>query len=292
MTKLSQFDLISTTPYYLEKVGHVKAVTLHDIDLLPKKQMDYSLYIQVLRMTREDYIKLAQVDEEKLGEIEAFLTDNGLKLTIFDLITTNPTTLNELILAFNFFFAEEVVYDPKASAFLLYASLRTDEDGNFIEDPVGTVTRNNYDDVTDIILQRCFAKSDEDEEEEEPRFKNEKARKMYERQKAARERIKKQQATANAEFLDLGNIVRHLASRQNGLNMLNIWEMTIYNVYDQFEIERQNVGYELSFRNYSIWGGDEKHKFDIDSWYKSQRSDAEDLNSGLYQMAKDVNSQH
>lgn len=61
------------------------------------------------------------------------------------------------------------------------------------------------------------------------------------------------------------NIVSSLAVHHNSLNMLNIWQMTVYQLYDTFE--RQYIKQQLDIMglHYAAWGGE----YPFDEWCKS-----------------------
>lgn len=288
MMRLSKYDLISPSAYLMDGVGHIKAVQLKDIDALPYKLDTYRWYLAALMFSINDYIEQLGVEQETIDSAKETYEASGLEFTVFDLHLVNAGMISTLLLALDFFISEDVSWDSKISAFVVHNGTSINENGEEVaDDIVGHITRDNYQDVVDVILQRCAVKTADDIEEEHPRFKNEKARKMWERYQAFVKKQKEAETQKNSEFFELGNIISALAHKQPSLNMLNIWDMTIYNVYDQFDFERDGVGYDISALNYSVWGADEKHHFDIDAWFK-RKSPVTGSSDDLFSMAQNA----
>lgn len=287
MIKLSRYDLISPTPYWVEGVGHVEAIKLKDVDALPSKYDTYKQFVSLLLLDIDDYIEQFHIPKETIENVQKEFEQHDLTLCVYDIHIVNKQILGELLLALNFFITEDVSFDHEQGNFIVHNGFIDEGDVETPKDIVGYINRDNYTDVVEVILQRLGVKSAEDIEEEHPKFANEKARQMWERQQKFFKEQQDRESKANAEFFDLGNIISSLANRQSGLNMINIWDMTLYNVYDQFDFERDGAVYTISALNYSVWGSDEKHKFDIDAWFKRKPPVAGDSDD-LFSMAQNA----
>lgn len=237
---LSKYDLISPSPYYMDGVGHVKAIKLSEIDALFDKVATYDAYTAIVSGNASTYVKL-------------FKLEDADEKTAYEILTHYREITNWALLAYNFFFTEEVVYLDDAKQFVLY-----DKESDSV---TGYITAKNFEEVSSVILQRC-ALSGGDRKAEEPKFKNEKARRNYEKMYG-----KTPKDYADRENYDLGNIIAHLAAKGDGLNILNIWDMSVYNVYDQFMIARKLEAHEVTATSLAVWG-DKENKIDLDSWYK------------------------
>ena len=83
-------------------------------------------------------------------------------------------------------------------------------------------------------------------------------------------REKKREEKGVASDTELANIISCVAAKNhNGLNMINIWDMTIYNLYEQFKLIRENNIHDAETLSVFVWG-DESNKFDIDGWFKEK----------------------
>lgn len=262
--QLSYYDLVSPSPYNLEGIGHIKAVTLSDIDSLPYKLDTYLSYINILKMDKDTYYKLTEMKESDIDTLNRIFNERNLKLTVYDLIMLNDVLRNNMFLAIDFFFVEEVFFDKSSNTFSLFT---TPEDKDGEPDIVGVISRDNFKDVFKIVLQRCAIEVDEEEDFDSLVFKNEKARRNYMKmQKGKKDRIAKKEIL---EKFDIGNMISALASRGNGINILNIWNLSIYNLYDQFDRSRHNKIDEIVSRSISIWG-DKGKTYDAESWFDNR----------------------
>ena len=83
-------------------------------------------------------------------------------------------------------------------------------------------------------------------------------------------REKKREEKGLTSDTELANIISCVAAKNhNGLNMINIWDMTIYNLYEQFKLIRENNMHDAETLSVFVWG-DESNKFDIDAWFKEK----------------------
>lgn len=262
--RLSYWDLISLTPYKIDKVGSVKSVTLREIDNLPQKYATYQLYVHLFMITKDEFFTISKIENTEKENFESIFAEHGLSITIFDLLIMFQNSLGSLLLALNFFFDEEVVFDQAKRVFITYKETKKNDNGDEEIIPTGYINRENFDEVCSIILQRCAINVKSKKDDEEQSFKNEKAKRLWDKIHAPKAKTAKdKQIEAN---FDLANIVSSLAYKQSGLNMLNIWDMTVYNVYDQFARERNGAVYDITKRSVSTWGDKEK-RFDIESWF-------------------------
>lgn len=285
MIKLSKFDLISPSSYLIDDVGHINAIRLKDIDALPHKYETYRQYLSVLLLDIDDYINQFNIPQVAIDQVKEQFKKSGMDLCVYDLHVINENILGIIVVILNFFIEEDVSFDMKTKRFVIHNGMK-ESDGEEVPDQiVGYIDRENYQDIVDVILQRLGEKSSEDIEEEHPKFANKKAQEMWERQQEFLKKQKAKETADNHEFFDIGNIIASLSYRQDSLNMINIWDMTLYNVLDQFEFQRDGVVYDISALNYSVWGTDEKHKFDIDAWFKRKTPVAGDSDD-LFSMAQ------
>ena len=69
--ELSYYDLVSPSPYNLNGVGHIKAVTLAEIDSLPYKLDTYLSYVNILKMDKDTYYKVTDMSEKDIDALNA-----------------------------------------------------------------------------------------------------------------------------------------------------------------------------------------------------------------------------
>ena len=60
-------------------------------------------------------------------------------------------------------------------------------------------------------------------------------------------------------------MVSALAVQHNSLNLSNIWDLTVYQLYDQFFRQNNKNQLDIHAMNYAGWGGE----FDPTSWFRA-----------------------
>lgn len=251
MIKLDYFDCISPLPLEFINVGKIKSPRL--IDIAGISYYVYSLYIAHLRMTPEEYFESYHKDEE-------IDFDVVLNMTKFDLVKNDDGFRRVIMSALNFFFEKPFDYYPEYSAFIC-----TDEiDGN--KTAIGIINDENYAQVVDVILQRVHITPDENEVDDISKIKNKRGRKIYERMMKARKKFKK--AKSNNPDLTLANIIAAVATRSSNLNWVNIWDITVFHLFDEFERLQINDQYNIASTQVAAWG-DKDNKFKFGLWSKN-----------------------
>lgn len=209
--KLELFDLLDKEPIVIDGVGTLKPPTLREI----KKLGDlYNLYVVLLLIHPKDYIKTFNLSN-------VYLDINTESLTIFDLIEENEDVARQYLSLFSFFFIEEVVFNKIFKYFILRNR----------DSIVGYIDKNNFEDIRNCIAQLNYLKTEE--ELKQPKFKGKKARQIAETIAKAKERSKKD----NQNILELTlaqKISKYCADNKNGINLLNVFDMTVYQFYNQF----------------------------------------------------------
>lgn len=226
--KLSYFDLISPAPVYIKNLGGILSPTLKQIS-----QIGHSTYHQYLSI-------LLSLSEQP----EMLISDSS------------PGNLLKNIL--DFFFEEHIVFYEKEKCFLAA------KDGNDLENTlVGVITKENYSEVCDIICQRNYIKSVR--QESPSAAKSRKAQEIME--KLQKGRAEKQKYSKSDENMELGNIISAVANKHPSLNIINIWDLTIYQLWDCFSRISINNLYDIQSMSAAAWGNKDNH-FDAAAWYK------------------------
>ena len=255
--KLDYFDLLSPTPIYIANIGHIKSPTLREISEIGYLQ--YNGYLSVLLLTVEDYFKA--IDKNAFEQYQALDDETKIKISMFEIMLSNKELLYSYLDAFNFFFAEYVAFNPTNKVFCLYT---TQDDIANEKEPLGTINNKIFSDICDIILQRNNIFKD-CANEDLKKVKNKRALEILKKLKKGQEKQSKQ--NKNDKKIELPNVISALASYHNSLNMVNIWDMTVYQVYDQFKRVQNNSIYNIQSMSTSVWG-DKDNQFDITRWYQ------------------------
>lgn len=251
MIKLDYFDCISPLPLELNGVGFIKSPELLDIAKI--SYFTYAAYIYHLKMTPEEYFETYHKDEN----IDFSFIFN---LTKFDLVINDESFRTIIQSALNFFLKNPVEYYTEYEAFV---STR-EENGEKIA--LGAINKENYAEVVEIILQRVHITPDDNEIDDIKKVKNKRGLKIYEKIMKGRKSLKK--AKANNPDLTMANIIASVATRSNGLNWTNIWKITVFQLFDEFERLQIEDQYNIASIQVAAWGDKDK-KFKVGLWNKN-----------------------
>ena len=71
----------------------------------------------------------------------------------------------------------------------------------------------------------------------------------------------------NKNNMELGNIISAVANKSQSLNIINIWELTVYQVWDCFSRLSNNSIYDIQSMSVAAWGNKDNY-FDATAWFK------------------------
>lgn len=177
-------------------------------------------------------------------------------LNIFDLIMSNDKTVGRLNSALDFFIEEHVVFYEPDKCFVVTKSLE-DIKNNII----GLISKENYSLVCNLVCQRISIKSNN---ENISKVKSKKALNILKKIQKGREQQKTKEADKNME---LSNIISVVANKHPSLNITNIWDLTVYQLWDAFFRLSNNNIYDIKAMSVAAWGNKD-NTFDFTSWFK------------------------
>ena len=269
--KLDYFTLISPDPLHIHGVGDIKSPTLSEISKLESKINTYNYYVTILLLNIGSYYEEFEKEEGMFFYYPNDLKNKMLKLrdeyasmnnkqkekiTFYNFLMNDDILKFKVAEALNFFIVDKVEFSDKYNMFVTYNG-DLDDDGNL--KITGAIHAAIYDDVIDIIMQRINIENKR-QEKKNLKIKNKIAEKLLEKMKKGESQKKK-----NDEKTSIANIISSLSSHHQSLNIVNIWNLTVYQLYDQFSKTRINDTYKISSRSISIWGDKDK-KFDDMLW--------------------------
>ena len=230
---------MDTEPIFLDGIGHIKAPTVRQVR---QNQKRYSLYIHLLYYDLERYLKAAEI---------TMSDDMKHQISLFDLITANAETRTLFEEALSFFLCEEITFSEKEGIWVAAQSGK----------PSGSIHKENYDYLRCCLLELNHVDFSEDAAPK--KFRNEKAREIYEKLQKGKDQAQKQEKDAAPS---LGDMVSSLCVQSNCYNLINVWDLTIYQLYDQFV--RQNIKNQLDTTGlrWAAWGSE---PFDFSLYYQS-----------------------
>ena len=190
----------------------------------------YYAYISFLLVSAEEY--LISIKREDL--IPFFKQHN---LTMFDIYRDNPYERQFFIEALSFFIDGEIEF----------------KNGEFLINNTNIINKEIYQKILEIIAEINCLKVNKQQET----YANEKARKIAEKIQQAKQ---KRSSVQSKDSISLADIISAVASRKESLNLLNIWDLTIYQLYDHYNRLIAEDEFDIHAMNYAYWGGEFKAK--------------------------------
>ena len=244
MPKLDYLTLLSSEPVLLQNVGHIKPPKLIDIRRLG--MTNYNMFISVLNFTQNKFEEVFNVKNNKKEYFDLIFNDQNFREMFYNI--------------FSFFICENIYVDVNDKCYVVYRNNPNPKDDKDKYLIVGLINKDTFDDVKDVILQFNYVKSNVIDKS---KVKDQHTRDLLDFMEKARE--KQKTSTKDDENLTLPNIISALSTFHNTLNILNIWDLTVYQLFDQFKRQSYKNQIDMCSMNHSVWGGE----FDNSIWFDS-----------------------
>lgn len=256
-TQLSPFPIVLS-------IGTLVKPKLKDIaGLSGDMSFDRFNYFEALvKLTPETFYTMLKGSEGKKywKSLPQSKKDN---MSLYDIVINDNDLLHDFLDIFNFFFKENVIFD-NGYFILLKDGIRGKIDIMSQDDIRGVITEKIFDEVLYAIQQICCI-DDKTENIDDVSFKNQLAKKLYNKMKKAKRNAKKK-ADKN---LTLPNIISAVSNKHPSINPVSVWDMTVFQLLDSFNRLQVNAMYDIDSIRVSVWG-DENKKFNATLWYKNE----------------------
>lgn len=251
--RFDYFDMLSGDPIYLQGVGHLRSPLLHE--LRPMGGIGYKAYNLYLNILSWDKEHLLQYDQ--LMQYRGAHRLNRKCFNAFDVATLLPQTRELCRGVLSFFMVEELVWDERDRRYVVM------ETG---EEPVaiGEINRDNFDEVRQLMLQFNFVGLDQDDNPVTTHT-SDKAKELWEKTQIF---LKEQAEAAKRDHkpeYHLSNIISKICAIHPTYNLLNIFNLTVFQLYDAFFQIGYMRGVSLSEHIYGNHGGE---RFRFEDWLK------------------------
>lgn len=252
----TQLELNSPSSLFVNGVGHIRSPQLTDIVKLRERteglhdgEATYNLFLSVLLRTKAQFLEMISdgFEEKQLKEFD------NIPLLHLHLAFDEPRHL--LMQALDFFVDEYIAFDRQSLRIVLYKSVTQDGSG---DGQVGEINADNFAYVKNLILQRNYV-----DPPENPNGKRRSKKMMEYDAKVEKGRKQSKKFKENQKAMQLGNLVSKVAS--NGVGIQNVYDLTVYQLYNQFFEINTSIQIEAARTRWSVWG---KDKFDFSQWYK------------------------
>lgn len=239
----TKLELNYTGSLLVKGVGHIRCPTTNDIVEAGGEDV-YNWRIGMLLYTK------SQLADNLNIELTPDIVEELNSTPLFLFLVAQQDFRNAITEALSFFLDERLVFDEPSASFL---TLRPGAD-----DIVGNINCSNYEQVRDLILQRNYMSPPK-----EGAVKK-KSKKELEREAkiaAGRKRSKKYKDRQDAMRLD--NVTSKLAARSYSMNIQDVYNLTVYQLYDQFNEINMSLQIDTILTRWSVWGKDD---FDFSVW--------------------------
>lgn len=248
--KFSYEDLISGDSIPVPGVAHLRSPQLKE--LKPTQGIGvwrYNLYVSIMSWERDELKKFLRVTTGKRYNA----LDKAKDLSTFGIITLLDVAQALYCEVIGFFADENVEWDAEQKCFVT-----SDKNTN---EPFGVINGENFDEVRDMILQLNYINLGQNARPS--KFDTPQTKALWERVQGY---LKQQSAQQPKDKkMTLGNIISKLCAVSIGYNLLNIYELTVFQLYDQFFQYGYLRATNLNDMIFSNHGG---KNFDINEWLK------------------------
>jgi hypothetical protein len=246
------FDMLSGEPIYLQGVGHLRSPLLYE--LRPTSGIGYrayNLYLNFLSWDKEHLLKYDQLMQYR----GASKLNRGV-FNAFDVATLLEQTRELCRGVLSFFMVENLVWDERKRCYLAVNPENQQE-------IAGEINRDNFEEVRRLMLQFNFVGLDKDDAP--VAHTTAKSKELWERTQG----FLKEQAAAEVKEdkpeYHLSNIISKMCAMHPSYNLLNIYGLTVFQLYDSFFQLGYMRSVDLSEQIFSTHGGD---KFKFEDWLK------------------------
>lgn len=241
--------LLANSPFVYQGIGTMHSPTLRTIfDGTTDNLQTYYFAKALLDDNRENVIKILNSISENITSTE--------KLPLFEEIIKTENRRNFFAKVLSLFFINRIGFDDSVGAFLL---LPTDETDNALQ---GYINNDTFDLYLSIIGQLLHDIKSLPEKQEDYSGKPPEVLKALE----AFKKYENQEKSDNSKDYTLQNIISKMCISGCGYNLLNIYDLSIWQLLDQFQAYSQNRISRITERSFSIWGGED---FDFGLWLKN-----------------------
>ena len=126
------------------------------------------------------------------------------------------------------------------------------------ETVTGVINKDNFSAVCKVL--KTVSNPPQTETDDDPKFGSEAARELWEKHN----KLEAEHPIENSEDYSLSNMISKLSCGTTNYTLLTIYELSVFQLYDQFDAYTQNRVSTIGEKAYSTWGGDD---FDIMGWF-------------------------
>lgn len=228
-----ELKLLRGKPIEIDGVGILHPLTLGEIEEIGEIQYNKQIFIATFK---QDDIVIEGHTLTPFESVSVYLfQDESFREVFIDSMSK--------------FFKEEVHYHRDSGFFYLGS----------LEEP-RVVSEVKYNEIVDVIKRQNFIKSKQ-EEKEEFNPHDDKARELYEQLKKFRQKVKEQN---QEKGLDLSDIIRIVSAYSGNINIFNVWNLTVYQLYALYISLMMKENYDAQY--YLLPHVSDQKSLDLKHW--------------------------
>lgn len=200
--------------------------------LLAGFPIDISPGLQIYPIKLKDILKLGEIKYFKLLSM-LIISKSSLKLEV---------EANNFEIFMNFYYNDKEYKNAVDEAFQLFCSCEVAMNNNgyiLLNDII--IDEKEFDRMQSILMQQNFLK---EEKEEKVIYANEKSRELAEKIRMAKAQV---QAMSKEKTLRLGDIISIVSAYSENVNIFNVWELTVFQLYDNYIRLLMKDSYDAKF---------------------------------------------
>jgi len=237
-------DALTGRPVMVDGVGHLRSPQLNELGPDGIGINTYNMYIFIMKSGATQIAQVLNIDDSQIDTYNMIITDASLRALFRE--------------ALDFFISETVFFDQEAGCYVV-ANILDDEES--VPQIVGYISKENFDDVRTAILELNYIPISTTDIKTE--FSSSAAEEAWKKMQAYEQQLDKK--TMQDESLTLGNFISKLCVIHPSYNLLNVYDLTVFQFYDAFYQCSYMRSISFSEAIVSNHGGDSFH---FEDWMK------------------------
>lgn len=206
-------DALTGEPILLDGVGHIRSPQLREIGPSGIGWNTYNMYLFITKSGVDQVTQLLKID--------------GAHDDVFSLVIADASLRALYQEALNFFISETVIYDADICGYVVANVL---DDMDAVPQVTGVITRENFDDVRAAILELNYIPLSKTDVKSE--YSSSAAEIAWKRMQAYEQQAANKSGHDDAS--SIGNLISKLCVIHPSYNLLNVYDLTVFQFYDAF----------------------------------------------------------
>lgn len=200
---------------------------------------NYQTYLNIMLLSKSHLLSTMGIQDPRIADA----------IDLYALLGEDPLSRDLIVKAFSFFLTEPLSY----------------RNGSFFIGDL-PVTAKILDQIKLLILELSYIKLPE--QPKKPNFASKAAEELWYKLQKGKQEFEQAKAKSKSvdENMSLPNLISAVAAEHQGYNLLNIWDLTVYQLYDQFARINTKVQIDVYGQRWAAWG---KEDFDTSIWFKN-----------------------